>query len=422
MVLKIWHVDNGKITYLKYTNNRNESRLVKLKDPTDPDRISLSEMDNAIELMIKFVSYIKKFDSCTVVNGEKGGDIEVKPDVKVEDKPEIKAEDKPDVKVEDKPEIKAEDKPDVKVEDKPEIKAEDKPEIKVEDKPEIKVEDKPDVKVEDKPDVKVEDKPDVKVEDKPDVKVEDKPDVKVEDKPDVKVEDKPDVKVEKWVWNDEYDTEDDKREVPEEVSNKLNLLLRKDEGRRDGVQYLIDKYAKKGVDTNNDSLHMSSIKADNNSLHMSSVKADNNSLSPSSSKTDIHIILKENVITKRRCKGKKKQRYSKYEKGIIKCVPEILEEIKKSSDNKILINVSEFAKKMGEEFVNTKPGSLYVGIKYLLFDYDIIVNIVSSKEIDINTNKGAKIFRLRMKNEHDHLPYSILKQRNEIHNDREHKE
>ena len=407
MVLKLWDIYNGKVTHLKYINSKNESRLVKLKEPIEPDRIPLSELEKAIELMIRFVSSIKKCDDFGAVNSGKDDNVEIGSEKKLETRAEEDIEIKTEKNLEVKPEGKiksvenVEDEQLVEVETKSEGNVEIKPEGNLETKPDVNIEPwvkvsvwpkftiEPWVKRHVKSDSKVETKADGNEETKPEGNVETKHDVNVEIKPEGNLETKHDVNVEKYACEEGYDVEDGKREVPHEVSDKLNLLLQKGEGRIDGPQYLINKNVGKDVDT------------------------DNSSLSPSITKTDISSILRGNAATRNRFKERKKQGYSKYEKGVIKYAPEILEDIMKSSDNNVLINVSTFAEKMGKEFINVKPETLYVGIKYLLFDRDIIITILSSKEADIGT-KGTKIFRLRMKNEDDRLPYSILKQRKKV--------
>lgn len=157
MVLKLWEVDNGKVIYLKHTNSKNESRLVKLKDPIEFDRIPISELDKAIELMFRYVSSIKKLDNFVVVNSGK--------------------------------------------DDKEEARSENTVEIRREKK--------------------------------------------VEEN---KVEAKPERKVEGGSLGEEYD-KDNKKEVPREVSDKLNLLLNENEGMKNGPQFLINKNMKKGADT-----------------------------------------------------------------------------------------------------------------------------------------------------------------------------
>lgn len=157
MVLKLWDVDNGKAVYLKYTNSKNESRLVKLKDPIDSDRVPLSDLDKAIELMIRYVSSIKKLDNFGAVNSGKDGKIETKQEMKVEEN-------------------------------------------------------------------------------------------NVENKQEENVEVKSGNKVEASSLEEGYD-KNNANEVPHEVNDKLNLLLNKNEERKDGAQFLINLNAKKGEDT-----------------------------------------------------------------------------------------------------------------------------------------------------------------------------
>jgi hypothetical protein len=192
MVLKLWNIDNGKVTHLKYTSSKNESKLVKLKEPIEFDRIPLSDIDKAIELMNRYVSSITKFD--------------VGEDNKVETRQDNKVEVKKDGKVV----VRSDGKVDTK-------------------------------SVEDKSDRNVEDKSDRNVDAKSDRNVEDKSDRNVDAKSDGKVEDKSDGNVGIDVLIDD----EDNKEVPQEVSDKLDSLLKVDEGRKDGPRFLINKNVKK---------------------------------------------------------------------------------------------------------------------------------------------------------------------------------
>ncbi len=64
MVLKLWEVSKGRITFLVHVNSKNESRIVKLKEHIDCDNVTLlSDLDKAIELMTNFVTSVKKLNS-----------------------------------------------------------------------------------------------------------------------------------------------------------------------------------------------------------------------------------------------------------------------------------------------------------------------------------------------------------------------
>ena len=293
MVLKFWDVDKGKVTNLKYTNSKNESMLLKLKVPIEPDRIPLSRMNDAFELITEFVSSIKKFDDSGALNSGKDG------------------------------------------------------------------------------------------------KVEAKPEIKVEAKTDGNIEDKPEIKVEISTLEEEYD-KDNGKEVPKEVSDKLNLLLQEDEGRRDGAQFLININAKKGAGNDKSPLHLPS------------------------SKPDIIVVPNEDIVSEEKSKTEKKQRYSGYGEAIVKCVPKILEDIASSNDAKVLINASDLAKRMGEEFADIDPSLLDSNVRYKFFDHGLIMTMLSSDDTDTYVGKGEKVFRFRLKHDHDKLPDSILKQRNEL--------
>lgn len=285
MVLKLWDIYNGKVTYLKHINSKNESRLVKLKHPFDVDVIPLSELDSALDLTLEFVSSVKKLENVDVVNCGKDDNVEAKPEVKVEAVPEKK--------------------------------------------------------------------------------------------------------VETWAWGDEYD-KDNGKDVPKEVNDKLNLLLQEDGGKKDGAQFLINKNARKCIDT------------------------DNSSLPISNATTDIVIIPKEDVTVRGKPKEAKKKRYSGYEEAVIKCSPKILKDVLDSSDAKTLVNSSDLAKMMGEEFIGIDPGLLDVNVRYRFFDCGLIMTILSNKGTDIYASKNEKVFRFRLRIDRDKLPNSILKQRNKV--------
>jgi hypothetical protein len=361
MVLKLWDIDNGKVTYLKYTNNKNESRIIKLKEPTEPDRIPMSKMEEALELVFGLVSSIKKLDNVEIVNGGKDNNVETKLGEKVEVKPELQMETRPEAQVEDKPEIKVEDKPDVNI------------------KPWVKVSLFSNEHID----------PWVKRHVDKEKNVETGQDERVETKPEEKVETKPEEKVEKWAWEEEYD-KDNGKEVPKEVSDKLNLLLHDDGGKRDGPQFLINKNKEKGVDT------------------------DKNPLSISNSRTNIVIEQKEEIVSKKKPKTPRKKKGSKYERAVIRCAPGILKEVAESNDAKTLIKSSDLAKRMGDEFVGIDSGLLDSNVRYRFFYQNLIMTALSPEETDIYADKGGKVFRFRLRQERDKLPDSVLKQRNKV--------
>jgi hypothetical protein len=331
MVLKLWDVDNGKVKYLKHINSRNDIRLVKLKEPMECDRIPLSKLDDAIDLLFEFVSSIKKFDSVVTVNDGKDEDIKVEASEKVETRPEDSAKVRPESNVDTRQVVNIE----------PWIKRRVEPEKKVKDMLEEKVE----------------------------------------------VE--PEKKVEKWAWGEEYD-KDNGKDVPKEVNDKLSLLLQEDGGKKDGAQFLINKNARKCIDT------------------------DNSSLPLSNATTDVVIVPKEDVTVGGKPKNTEKKRYSGYEEAVIKCSQKILKDVLDSSDAKTLVNSSDLAKMMGEEFAGIDPGLLDVNVRYRFFDCGLIMTVLSNKGTDIYAGKNEKVFRFRLRTDRDKLPNSILKQRNKV--------
>ena len=351
MVLKLWDVDNGKVTYLQHVNNRNESRLVKLKEPTECDKIPMSKLDSAIDLLSELVSSIKKFDNVAIVNNGKDKDVKIDPNNNIAIVNNVEAEPG----------------------DHAETVSGNKVEIKSDDNTGIMQ------------DVHIE--PWVKVCAWSNVTI--KPWVKRQVEHEKKVEDKPEKKVEKWAWEEVYD-KDNGKDVPQEVSDKLSSLLQEDGGKKDGAQFLINKNARKCIDT------------------------DKSSLSPSNAMTDIVIIPKENVTVRGKPKKTKKKRYSGYEEAVIKCSPKILKDVLDSSDAKTLVNSSDLAKMMGEEFVGIDPGLLDANVRYRFFDCGLIMTVLSNKGTDIYANKNEKVFRFRLRIDRDKLPNSALKQRNKV--------
>jgi hypothetical protein len=366
MVLKFWDIDNGKVKYLKHINSRNDSRLVKLREPMECDKIPLSKLDDAISLLFEFVSSIKKFDSVVIVNDGKDEDMKVGSDDCIETRPEDSVKVISDSNVDTRQDVNIE------------------PWVKVCAWPKVTI--KPWVKRRVEPEKKVKDRLEEKTEVVPEENAEVEPEKKVEIEVSEKVEIEPEKKVEKWAWGEEYD-KDNGKDVPQEVSDKLNLLLWEDGGKKDGAQFLINKNVKKGVDNDKVSLPSSNVI------------------------TGMVIIPKEDVTFKKRPKKEKKKRYSGYEEAVIKCSPKILKDVVDSSDAKALVNSSDLAKMMGEEFVGIDPGILDVNVRYKFFDYGLIMTVLSHKGSDVCVSKEEKIFRFRLRDDHDKLPDSILRQR-----------
>lgn len=85
-----------------------------------------------------------------------------------------------------------------------------------------------------------------------------------------------------------------------------------------------------------------------------------------------------------------------------------MEDIEHSKDGIIRVKSSDIARKMGKKFIDKNPITIYSGLKYTLFGYNIVVEMGSLKEIDPVTKKNVKILKMRMKNAGDVLPPSML--------------
>jgi hypothetical protein len=101
--------------------------------------------------------------------------------------------------------------------------------------------------------------------------------------------------------------------------------------------------------------------------------------------------------------GKTKgEKYSKYAVGIQKSIPWIEEQIANSSDGVIRIKTKDMGNEMGGEFVKKADGSIYWGLKYVLFQEGIVV--------DTGTHSnGDKLLIMRKANDEDRLPASLAK-------------
>ncbi len=206
--------------------------------------------------------------------------------------------------------------------------------------------------------------------------------------------------------NDQREVNDQKSEKLDKVNTqeeneKLDKLLQKDEGQRQAVQYLIQKYAKKNinkdVDIKNISIEKDKIK------EISTVNGVANS--------SLTIIPEEEVVKVGRGKIKGDV-YKMYYAAIHPFIADILENIEKSKDGMIMFRISEVSKKMGKEFIDKKPSTIYSGLKYSLFNHNIVVEMGTLKEIDPITKKNVKVLKMRMKNPDD-IPPTMKKRKEE---------
>ncbi len=267
-------------------------------------------------------------------------------------------------------------------------KQEEKEEKHVEKPSEIEIGKKEDISLQEKDEKKEE-----KTDDKPPGNKEEKTDDKEGDikKKDNLLEEKED-----WPWQEEAIGEEQTEEkIPEEVNDKLGILLQEDEGQRQAVQYLIDKYAKKNKGR----------------------VEDNDKSSVDTNPVPIAIVPSEDVVRIGRSRGKGKEKgepYKMYDVAIHPYIPDLLRSIEGSKDGIIRVRLSDIAKKMGEKFVDKKPVTIYTGLKYILFDHKIVVEMGSLKVVDPVTKENIKILKMRMKNPDDTLPPSLLERRGEM--------
>lgn len=192
----------------------------------------------------------------------------------------------------------------------------------------------------------------------------------------------------------DYDKVNNKEElgmvVPYEVDDKLDALLQIDnKGQRDAVRYLIQKYAKnKDIASNDESKIVPQI---------------------------LSIKPKEDVAGERKLRGKVREKrggpYNMYGTAIHRFIPDILEKIESSKDKTIRVRISDMAKQLGEEFVDKKPMTLYAGLKYALFDHNVIVEMGRLKSVDPKTGENIRVLKMRMKNPGDKLPPFLMKRR-----------
>lgn len=178
--------------------------------------------------------------------------------------------------------------------------------------------------------------------------------------------------------DDEGDHEGDvSMDVPREVVDKMNKLLPEESIKK--VQNGGWKYLK-------DNSHKSEAALDS---------------------TGITLVPKEDVVRT----GKRKDMFKMYDAGIHRFIPDILEKIEKSKDHKIRIRIADISRQMGEKFVNKKPETLYAGLRYVLFNHGIVVEMGSLKEIDPKTHDNVKVLTMRMKNPDDKLSFSMIRKK-----------
>ena len=101
--------------------------------------------------------------------------------------------------------------------------------------------------------------------------------------------------------------------------------------------------------------------------------------------------------------GKTKgQKYGKYAIAIQPQLSWIEEQITKAPDGTIRVKNVDIRKEMGGEFVKKADGSVYWGLKYVLFQEGIVVDTGTHSD-------GNKLLIMRKANDDDVLPASLAK-------------
>jgi predicted SPOUT superfamily RNA methylase MTH1 len=101
--------------------------------------------------------------------------------------------------------------------------------------------------------------------------------------------------------------------------------------------------------------------------------------------------------------GKTKgQKYGKYAIGIQSQLTWIKEQIANSSDGTIRVKNKDIRNEMGGEFVKKADGSVYWGLKFVLFTEGIVVDTGTHSD-------GSKLLIMRKANDDDVLPESLAK-------------
>jgi predicted type IV restriction endonuclease/RNA polymerase subunit RPABC4/transcription elongation factor Spt4 len=113
-----------------------------------------------------------------------------------------------------------------------------------------------------------------------------------------------------------------------------------------------------------------------------------------------HISIPVTVISESGIKVKKKgERYGKYKTAIVPIIPWIKKQINSNNDGIARVKISDMTKVMGSEFEKKSNTSIYWGLKYTLFEYDVIV--------DMCTHDGDKLLVMRTRANDDELPPSL---------------
>jgi hypothetical protein len=188
-------------------------------------------------------------------------------------------------------------------------------------------------------------------------------------------------------FHEEKKSEYSESEGPKESEEKLSSLLNIEDNVQDKtVRYLIDKHKKEPVAVEDHAEKTRELSR------------------------KIKILPREEIKIKE-TKEVPRGLYRMYHDAIYKFIPEILDLIENTKEHKIKMKIPDIAKKMGDQFIGKKPETLYAGLKYSLFDHNIVVEMETIKEIDPITNKNMKVLAMRMKDPSDKLPRSIIKRK-----------
>lgn len=95
-------------------------------------------------------------------------------------------------------------------------------------------------------------------------------------------------------------------------------------------------------------------------------------------------------------------KYGKYAIAIQKTIPWIEKQIEDASDGIIRVKTASIKNEMGGEFVKKNEGSVYWGLKYVLFQEGIVVEQGTHSD-------GSKLLVMRTANDTDVLPASLAK-------------
>lgn len=115
----------------------------------------------------------------------------------------------------------------------------------------------------------------------------------------------------------------------------------------------------------------------------------------------INIVEAKDVKVGRGGKTKG-EKYGKYAIAIQDTLPWIRNQIEKSPDGMIRVRTKDVGIAMGGEFVKKDEGSIYWGLKYILFQEGIVV-------LGGTHSNGDKLLVMRLANDDDVLPDSLAK-------------